>query len=75
MSARSYIQNVIPKFESRLGKELKAIKTPISEGYHPKIDDILMCTEEDSAKYKSIIGYCMWKMYYESLILLMPHLP
>jgi len=55
ISARTYIQNVIPKFENLFGKELKPIKTPMSEGYHPEIDDTPLCTEEDSAKYRSII--------------------
>jgi hypothetical protein len=35
LSAKTYIQNVIPKFEGHFGKEFKAIKTPMSEGYHP----------------------------------------
>jgi hypothetical protein len=35
ISAITYIYNVIPKFESLFGKELKPIKTPMSEGYHP----------------------------------------
>jgi hypothetical protein len=33
ISAKKYIQNVIPKFESLFGKELKPVKTPMSEGY------------------------------------------
>jgi hypothetical protein len=60
ISARTYIQNVIPKFENIFGKELKPIKTPMSEGYHPEIDDTPLCTEEDSARYRSIIGCCIW---------------
>ena len=36
ISAKTYIQNVIPKFEGLFGKELKPIKTPMSEGYHPE---------------------------------------
>ena len=60
VSERTYIQNVIPKFESIFGKELKPIKTPMSEGYHPEVDDTPICTEEDSAKYRSIIGCCIW---------------
>jgi hypothetical protein len=59
-SARMYIQNVIPKFENLLGRTLKFIKTPMSEGYHPGIDDTPLCTKEDSAKYRSIIGCCIW---------------
>jgi hypothetical protein len=60
ISARTYIQNVIPKFENLFGKELKPIKTPMSEEYHPEVDDTPLCTEEDSARYRSIIGYCIW---------------
>ena len=32
----------------------------MSEGYHPEIDDSPLCTEEDSAKYRSMIGCCIW---------------
>jgi hypothetical protein len=60
LSAKTYIKNVIPKFEGLFGKELKAIKTPMSEGYHPEIYDSTLCTEDDSEKYRSIIGFCIW---------------
>jgi hypothetical protein len=56
LSAKTYIQSVIPKFEGIFGKEFKPIKTPMSEGYHPEVDDSPLCTENDSAKYRSIIG-------------------
>jgi hypothetical protein len=46
ISARTYIQNIIPKFENLLGKELNSIKTPMSEGYHPEMDDTPLCTDE-----------------------------
>jgi hypothetical protein len=32
----------------------------MSEGYHPEVDDSPLCTEYDSAKYRSIIGCCIW---------------
>jgi hypothetical protein len=32
LSAKTYIQKVIPKFEGLFGKEFKPIKTPMSEG-------------------------------------------
>jgi hypothetical protein len=60
ISAKTYIQNVILKFEGLFGKEFKPIKTPMSEGYHPEVDDSPLCTEDDSAKYRSIIGCCIW---------------
>jgi hypothetical protein len=62
LSTKTCIQNVIPKFEGLVGKEFKAIKTPMSEEYryHPEVEDSLLCTEDDSAKYRSIIGCCIW---------------
>jgi hypothetical protein len=52
LSAKTYIQNVIPEFDCIFGKEFKPIKTPMSEVYHPEIeiDDSPLCTEDDSAK-------------------------
>jgi hypothetical protein len=32
----------------------------MSEGYYPEIDVSPLCTEDDSAKYRSIIGCCNW---------------
>jgi hypothetical protein len=56
LSAKTYIQNVIPKFEGLFDKQFKPIKTPMSEGYHPEVDDSPLYTKDDSAKYRSIIG-------------------
>jgi hypothetical protein len=39
LSAKTYIQNVIPKFEGLFGKEFKPIMTTMSEGYHLEVDD------------------------------------
>ena len=47
ISAKTYIQNVIPKFEGLFGKELKQFKTPMTEGYHSEVDDSPLCTDED----------------------------
>jgi hypothetical protein len=59
ISEKTYIHNIIPKFEGLFGKELKPIKSPMSEGYHPEIDDLPLCTEYESPKYRSIIGCCI----------------
>jgi hypothetical protein len=60
LSENIHIQNVILKFEGLFGKDFKPIKTPMSEGYHPEVDDSPLCTEDDSDKYRSIIGCCIW---------------
>jgi hypothetical protein len=49
LSAKTYIQNVIPTFEGLFGKEFKPIKTPMSEGCHIEVDDSLLCTKDDSS--------------------------
>jgi hypothetical protein len=60
ISAKTYIQNVIPKFEGLFGKEFKPIKTSMSEEYHPEVDDSPLCIEDESEKYRSMIGCCIW---------------
>jgi hypothetical protein len=32
----------------------------MSKGYHPEVDNTQLCPDEDSAKYGSIIGQCIW---------------
>jgi hypothetical protein len=45
LSVKTYIQNIIPKFQDLIGSVLKSITTPMS-----------VKTVEDSAKYGSIIA-------------------
>jgi hypothetical protein len=35
----------------------------MSKGYHPEVDDSPLYTEDDSAKYRSIIGCCIWILF------------
>jgi hypothetical protein len=68
LSAKTYIQNVIPTFEGLFGKEFKPIKTSMSEGYHPEVDDSSLCTEYHSAnllniKQKFRISSCNHNMH------------
>jgi hypothetical protein len=60
LSSKTYTQNIIPKFEGLFGKEFNPIKTPMIKGYHPEVDDSPLCTEDESAKYRSIIDCCIW---------------
>jgi hypothetical protein len=32
----------------------------MSKGYHPEVDDSPLCAKGYSAKYRSIIGFCIW---------------
>jgi hypothetical protein len=55
LSTMIFIKIIILKFEGLFGKEFKAIKPLMSEGYHPEVDNSSLCTEDDSAKYRSIV--------------------
>ena len=61
LSAETYINNIIPKFEILFGQTLStSYKTPMLEDYHPEVDDSAFCSDDDSSKYKSIIGSLNW---------------
>jgi hypothetical protein len=47
------------KVEDLFGKEFNPIKTPMSEVYHPEVDDSALFTEDHSANYGSISGSCI----------------
>ena len=59
-SAQTYIKNVIPKFEALFGHSLNATKTPMAEECHPETDDSPLCSPDDGAKFRSIIGCANW---------------
>ena len=39
LSARTYVKNVVERFERLFGSELRLYKTPMSDEYHPETDD------------------------------------
>ena len=60
LSARTYIENVIPKFEELFQGEIKKYKTPMDEKYHPELDDSALCDPETASKFRSIIESLSW---------------
>jgi hypothetical protein len=63
LSAKNCNQNIDSKFEDFFGKEFKPIKTPMSQGYHPEIDDSALYTEDVSAKCRSVIYCYIWFIF------------
>ena len=51
-SARTYIENFIPKSEELFVEETRKYKTPMKEKYHPKLDDSPLCDEERSSIFR-----------------------
>jgi len=60
LSAKTYITNVIPKFEELLNQELRKFKTPMEDKYHPELDDSPLCTQERASIFRSMIGSLNW---------------
>jgi hypothetical protein len=54
VSARTYMENVIPKFENLFGNKLKPIKAPIRKWYHPEV------------YATTAIGSCCYLLSYQS---------
>ena len=59
-SCRTYVTNIIPKFEDLFDQVLKKIKTPMAENYHPEIDESPELSDDEASKYRSLIGSLNW---------------
>ena len=59
-SSRTYVSNIIPKFEALYNQELKRYKTPMSEEYHPETDETPELNPDEASKYRSVIGSLNW---------------
>jgi hypothetical protein len=60
-SAKTYIQNCIPKLAAMCGKEtFKMYNTPFDENYHSELDESDLCDVEGISKFKSLIGSANW---------------
>ncbi len=60
LSARTYIENVVPKFEGLLSSEFRKFKTPMEEKYHPELDESPLCDSEQASIFRSFIGSLNW---------------
>ena len=65
LSATTYVKNIIDKFKKLLGEGLEHFDfpskpTPMAEDYHPELDESALLDEEQSTRYRSIIGSLMW---------------
>ncbi len=59
-SARTYIKNVVEKYEHLLGYELRTYKTPMDDTYHPELDNSPLVPSREASKYRGMIGSCNW---------------
>ena len=60
LSARTYIKNVIGKLEQMVGKEFAKERSPMSEAYHPEMDETPFVSAERASMYRALIGSGNW---------------
>ena len=58
--ARTYVKNVVERFETIFGSELKLQKTPMSDAYHPETDDTPLLDARGAALYHGLVGSANW---------------
>jgi hypothetical protein len=66
LSARTYITNVIEKFEQMLAPSkgvpfaLRNHSTPMADSYHPETDDSPLLNAKEASQYRAMIGSANW---------------
>ena len=60
LSARTYVKNVMERFETIFGSELKLQKAPMSDAYHPETDDTPLLDARGAALYHGLVGSANW---------------
>ena len=60
LSAKTYLENVIPKLQNLMGKLFSLSSAPMSESYHPELDESPFVNQEIASKYRSMIGSLNW---------------
>ena len=59
-SAKTHIKNSLERIERMIGHELATKNTPMSESWHPELDDSPMLNSEEHTKFRSMIGCANW---------------
>ena len=60
LNASTYVSGIIPKLERLMSETFAKFSSPMSESYHPELDDSQFLNNEDGSKYRSIIGSLNW---------------
>ena len=60
LNASTYVSGIIPKLEKLMGETFAKYSSPMSESYHPELDDSGFMDNEGGSKYRSIIGSLNW---------------
>ena len=59
-SARTYIEQCMSKLEAMMNTAFSLKNSPMSELYHPEVDDSPLLSPEDHSKFRSLVGCANW---------------
>ena len=60
LSAKTYLKNVIEKFETRFEGPLRQYTCPMDENYHPEVDETPFCTPDQASLFRALVGSANW---------------
>ena len=60
LSAKTYLENVIPKLEGLMGHQFSEATSPMRDNYHLELDESEFVNQETASKYRSILGSLNW---------------
>ena len=60
LSARTYIENVVVKFETMFASDLRQFQTPMDEQYHPETDDSPLLDRKMISQFRALVGSANW---------------
>ena len=56
LSAKTYANNVIEKFERLLGTTIHEYKTPMASDYHPESDETPLLDPNEASLFRGLVG-------------------
>jgi hypothetical protein len=75
ISAQTYVKNMVERFETTFGTELRLQKTPMFKQYHPKSNETLCWTIGELQSIKVSLGARIGQLFLDALISNMWHRP
>ena len=57
---RTYIENVVVKFETMFASDLRQFQTPMDDQYHPETDDSPLLDRKMISQFRAFVGSANW---------------
>jgi hypothetical protein len=60
LSAQTYVKNIVEKYETLMGINLRKYNAPMDKEYHPEADETDYLGDKDASLYRGLIGSANW---------------